>query len=100
MQTDAVMPIFQQPVQPTVPKPPSRYAQWAEEKYMKALESPEMVQAFHSGGTLEIAGANRQQGDSYTSGDQANSTISIHPAPSPYIVSVASDIPPVLSPGI
>ena len=25
------------------PQPPSRYAQWAEEKYMKALESPQMV---------------------------------------------------------
>ena len=57
----------QQPVQPSAPKPPSRYAQWAEDKYMKALESPVMVQAFHSGGTLEIANANRQESDSYTS---------------------------------
>src|SRR5271155_4854674 len=32
MPTEPVMPISQ-PVQPTVPKPPSRYAQWAEEKY-------------------------------------------------------------------
>jgi hypothetical protein len=46
MPNDPVMPISQPSVQPRVPKPPSRYAQWAEEKYMKALESPEMVQAF------------------------------------------------------
>ena len=33
---------------------------------MKALEAPQMVQAFHGGGTLEIASAKGQQGDSYT----------------------------------
>ena len=36
---------------------PSRYAQWAEDKYMRALEAPQMVAAFHGGGTLEIANA-------------------------------------------
>ncbi len=84
MPIEPVMPISQPPVQPRAPKPPSRYAQWAEEKYMKALESPEMVQAFHSGGTLEIASAKGQQADSYTSGNQNDPTISVHPAPSPY----------------
>ena len=96
MPTEPVMPISQPPVQPSVPKPPSRYAQWAEEKYMKALESPEMVQAFHSGGTLEIASANRQQGDSYTSGDSTNPTISVHPVASPYTVMAGSILPAVL----
>ena len=84
------LPISQAPVQPSAPKPPSRYAQWAEEKYMKALESPEMVQAFHSGGTLEIASAKGQQADSYISGDQNNPTISVHPAASPYTVMAGS----------
>ena len=100
MPTEPVMPISQQPVQPSAPKPPSRYGQWAEEKYMKALESPEMVQAFHSGGTLEIASANRQQGDSYTSGDQTNPTISVHPVASPYTVMAGSILPAVLISGI
>lgn len=43
------------------PKPPSRYAQWAQDKYMRALEAPEMVSAAHGGGTLEIGRA--QSGD-------------------------------------
>jgi type IV secretory pathway VirB10-like protein len=100
-----VMPIpalssSQAPVQPSAPKPPSRYAQWAEEKYMKALESPEMVQAFHSGGTLEIASAKGQQADSYISGDQNNPAISVHPAASPYTVMAGSILPAVLISGI
>ncbi len=94
------LPISQAPVQPSAPKPPSRYAQWAEEKYMKALESPEMVQAFHSGGTLEIASAKGQQADSYISGDQSNPTISVHPAASPYTVMAGSILPAVLISGI
>jgi type IV secretory pathway VirB10-like protein len=94
------LPISQAPVQPSAPKAPSRYAQWAEEKYMKALESPEMVQAFHSGETLEIASAKGQQADSYISGDQNNLTISVHPAASPYTVMAGSILPAVLISGI
>ncbi len=94
------LPISQAPVQPSAPKAPSRYAQWAEEKYMKALESPEMVQAFHSGETLEIASAKGQQADSYISGDQKNPTISVHPAASPYTVMAGSILPAVLISGI
>jgi type IV secretory pathway VirB10-like protein len=100
MPTEPVMPISQPPVQPSAPKPPSRYAQWAEEKYMKALESPEMVQAFHGGGTLEIASAKGQQGDSYTPGNQSDPTISVHPAASPYTVMAGSILPAVLISGI
>ena len=99
MPNEPVMPMSQPPVQPSAPKPPSRYAQWAEEKYMKALESPEMVQAFHSAGTLEIASARGQQSDSYASGDQPNG-ISVHPAPSPYTVMAGSILPAVLISGI
>ena len=35
------------------PRQPSRYAEWEREKYMKALEAPQMVAAFHDS-TLEI----------------------------------------------
>ena len=100
MPNDPVMPISQPSVQPRLPKPPSRYAQWAEEKYMKALESPEMVQAFHSGGTLEIASAKGQLSDSYSSGDQTIATIGVHPAASPYTVMAGSVLPAVLISGI
>jgi hypothetical protein len=57
----AVVATAQAPIQQTPPRPPSRYAQWAEEKYMKALESPQMVSAFHGGGTLEISRADRSR---------------------------------------
>ena len=43
---------------------PSRYAEWAADKYMRALEAPQMVAAFHAGGTLEIGGARAGQGGS------------------------------------
>ena len=43
-------------------RPPGRYAQWAEDKYMRALEAPQMVAAFHGGGTLEIGSARGGQG--------------------------------------
>ena len=42
---------------------PSRYAQWSEDKRMRALEAPQMVAAFHSGGTLEIANAPGAHGE-------------------------------------
>ena len=84
----------------SAPKPPSRYAQWAEEKYMKALESPEMVQAFHSGGTLEIASAKASRPNCILPAIQNNPTISVHPAASPYTVMAGSVIPAVLISGI
>jgi type IV secretory pathway VirB10-like protein len=67
---------------------------------MKALESPEMVQAFHSGRTLEIASAGEQQSDPYASGDQTNPTIRVHPVASPYTVMAGSILPAVLISGI
>jgi type IV secretory pathway VirB10-like protein len=98
--TEPVMPISQQTVQPSAPKTPSRYAQWAEEKYMKALESPEMVRAFHGGETLEIASAKGQTNDSYPPGSQSDPGISVHPAASPYTVMAGSILPAVLISGI
>src|SRR5216684_2967354 len=42
------------------PHSPSPFEQWAEQKYMKALESPEVVAAFHST-TLEVPQARSQE---------------------------------------
>jgi hypothetical protein len=50
-----ILPRVQSQVAQRRARPPSRYAQWAEDKYMKALEAPQMVAAFDSGATLEIA---------------------------------------------
>jgi type IV secretory pathway VirB10-like protein len=95
-----VAPTMQAPLPAAVPKAPSRYAQWAEEKYMKALESPQMVQAFHGGEALELASARGQQGDWYTTGNQNAPAISVHPAASPYMVMAGSILPAVLISGI
>jgi hypothetical protein len=45
------------------PHSPSAFEQWAQQKYMKALESPEVVAAFHST-TLEVPQARNQGGGS------------------------------------
>ncbi|MGO9605807.1 MAG: TrbI/VirB10 family protein [Candidatus Binataceae bacterium] len=79
-------------------KPPSRYAQWAEDKYMRALEAPEMVGAFHDAGTLELASAKRDQDAlAAASGDPK---VTLHPPASPYTVMAGSVIPAVLVTGI
>jgi type IV secretion system protein TrbI len=87
-------------VQRAMPRPPSRYAQWAEDKYLKALEAPQMVAAFHGGGTLEIGGAQSHPGGASTTTTPADSGVAIHPAASPYSVMAGSIIPAVLISGI
>ena len=82
---------------------PSRYAEWAADKYMRALEAPQMVAAFHAGGTLEIGGARTGQGGaasfaSASANDDAN--VTLHPPASPYTVMTGSIIPAVLVSGI
>ena len=57
-----IMPSRQQTPVEHRPKAPGRYAQWAQDKYMRALEAPQMVGAFHGGGTLEIGIARAGQG--------------------------------------
>ena len=42
------------PIGSRAPRIRSRYAQGAEDKYMCALEAPQMAAAFHAGGTLEL----------------------------------------------
>ena len=80
----AVVAPVQAPIQQTPPRPPSRYAQWAEEKYMKALESPQMVSAFHDGGTLEIARTNGQQGTNFNLGNSTDQAVTLHPPASAF----------------
>jgi type IV secretory pathway VirB10-like protein len=90
----------QAPFQQAPPRPPSRYAQWAEEKYMKALESPQMVSAFHDGGTLEIARANGQQSTNFNTRISTDPTVTLHPPASAFTVMTGSEIPAVLVSGI
>ena len=66
---------------------------------MRALEAPQMVAAFHSGGTLEIGSAKGQQGGSFDAGTSSEPTVRLHP-PSPYTVVAGSVIPAVLVSGI
>jgi type IV secretory pathway VirB10-like protein len=98
--TQPLMPIMRQPVRPSALRPPSRYAQWAEEKYLRALEAPQMVSAFHASTTLEIASAKAQPSDSLTSSGQSSSAISVHPAASAFTVMAGSIVPAVLISGI
>ncbi len=98
--TPAIFSSIQSQIQRSTPKPPSRYAQWAQDKYMKALEAPQMVQAFHGGATLEIASAKGQQGASFNSTNSTGPTITLHPPMSPYTLMAGSIIPAVLVSGI
>jgi type IV secretory pathway VirB10-like protein len=98
--TPAIFSSIQTPIQHSPPKPPSRYAQWAQDKYMKALEAPQMVQAFHGGATLEIASAKGQQGASFNSTNSTYPTVTLHPPMSPYTLMAGSIIPAVLVSGI
>ena len=83
------------------PHNPSPYEQWAEQKYMKALESPQVVTAFHSP-ALELPQAQSQSaGSSVAFGDSGGTpAIQLHPAPSPYAVIAGNVIPAVLVSGI
>ena len=98
--TPPVLAPIQTSIQHSAPTPQSRYAQWAEEKYMKALEAPQMVQAFHGGGTLEIASAKGQPGASSSSANSTDPTVTLHPPMTPYTVMAGSIIPAVLVSGI
>ena len=98
--TPAVIASTQMPAQPHAPRPPGRYAQWAADKYMKALEAPEMVAAFHGGQTLEIASAKGQPGGSLDSNSSTDPAVTLHPPALPYTVMAGSVIPAVLVSGI
>jgi type IV secretory pathway VirB10-like protein len=95
------LPKAQTPVE-RLAKTPSRYAQWAEDKYMRALEAPQMVGAFHSAGTLELGGVRGGQDGSRdaTIPDAGNPNVTLRPPASPYMVMAGSVVPAVLVSGI
>ena len=105
-----VVPVVTPPITPAVRSQaavqrssgrPSRYAEWAEDKYMKALEAPEMVAAFHSGGALEIARVRSAGGGAARDVSQASDpAVTQHPPASPYTVMAGSVIPALLIGGI
>jgi type IV secretory pathway VirB10-like protein len=94
----ATLPKVQTQVEQRAARPPSRYAQWAEDKYMRALEAPQMVAAFHGGGTLEIGSAKETPGSMSISSSDPN--VTLHPPASPYTVMAGSVIPAVMVSGI
>jgi type IV secretory pathway VirB10-like protein len=94
----ATLPTVQAQVEQRAARPPSRYAQWAQDKYMRALEAPQMVAAFHGGGTLEIGNAKEAPGA--TSIISSDPNVTLHPPASPYTVMSGSVIPAVLIGGI
>jgi type IV secretory pathway VirB10-like protein len=82
---------------------PSRYAQWAEDKYMRALEAPQMVGAFHGGDTLEIGSGRAGQGETSNGSmpqSAGDANVTLQPPASPYTVMTGSIIPAVLVSGI
>jgi type IV secretory pathway VirB10-like protein len=97
----------EQTAAPVAPRQPSRYAEWARDKYMKALEAPQMVAAFHDS-TLEIPSRLRSDGRSDNSLNPAESSapavegavVRLHPPASPYTVMAGGVIPAVLVSGI
>jgi len=94
----ATLPKVQTQVEQRVPRPPSRYAQWAEDKYMRALEAPQMVSAFHGGDALEIGSAKEAPG--ITSIGSSDPNVTLHPPASPFTVMAGSVIPAVMVSGI
>src|SRR5260370_2312154 len=97
----APMPNVQSQVVQRTARPPGRYAQWAEDKYMKALEAPEMVGAFHSASALEIPRAQSGEGGaSFNSNASTDPTTTPHPPPSPNTLIAGNVIPAGLGSGI
>jgi len=93
----------EQTAAPATPRQPSRYAEWARDKYMKALEAPQMVAAFHDS-TLEIP--SRLRSDNSLNPSQSlppaaeGAAVRLHPPASPYTVMAGGVIPAVLVSGI
>jgi len=95
------MPRVQTQVVQRTAREPSRYAQWVQDKYMKALEAPEMVAAFHSPSALEIPKAQGGEGGANVDANaSSDSTVKLHPPASRYTVMAGSVIPAVLIGGI
>jgi type IV secretory pathway VirB10-like protein len=90
----------------TVAKNPSRYQQWAADKYLRALEAPQMVAAFHGPtNALEIGAGTAQTGEQSTRNAQVlgsgpGTGTTLHPPASPYTVMAGGVIPALLITGI
>ena len=97
---EPVVPMVQPPLQRTARKPPSRFAQWAEDKYLRALEAPQMVGAFHNGDTLQINGKQLASNSNYGGTNPSSPAVALQPAASPYTVMAGNVIPAVLISGI
>ena len=80
----------------------TRYEQWKEDHFMKALEAPQLVGAFHSGNTDSIARA-AQGGEVGGLNDQGRMPIPnvmLQPPASPFTVVTGSVIPAVMITGL
>jgi type IV secretory pathway VirB10-like protein len=95
-----VIPAILQPAQRAIPQATSRYAQWESDKYLKALEAPQMVSAFHGGQALEIADGDGHLAPDFDTNRSAQSAIALHAPASPYTVMAGSVIPALLISGI
>jgi type IV secretory pathway VirB10-like protein len=99
-----IVPKSQTATQPpqTVAKNPSRYQQWAADKYLRALEAPQMVAAFHGPtNALEIgASAGQTEEQSARIGSSPGTGSTLHPPASPYTVMAGGVIPALLITGI
>lgn len=86
----------------TVARNPSRYEQWAADKYLRALEAPQMVAAFHGPtNALEIgATAGQTEEQSSRIGSASGMGSALHPPASPYTVMAGGIIPALLITGI
>jgi hypothetical protein len=72
----------------------------AQDKYLKALEAPQMVGAFHQDGTLEIASGKGASRSTFGVNSGSNPTVTVHPPASVYTVIAGSVIPAVLVSGV
>jgi type IV secretory pathway VirB10-like protein len=89
---------------PTIAKTPSCYEQWAADKYLRALEAPPMVTAFHSPtNALEIGTAQTEEQttrNAQASGSSTGAGSTLHSPASPYTVMAGGVIPALLIIGI
>jgi type IV secretory pathway VirB10-like protein len=89
-----------------VAKTPSRYQQWAADKYLRALEAPQMVAAFHGPtNALELAPGTAQTEEQSIGNPQGGDPspgagTTLHPPASPYTVMAGGVIPALLITGI
>lgn len=77
----------------------SRYQQWAEQKYLRALESPQVVTAFHNA-TLELPRSGNNDPHAPVADPSIQGGAQVRPAPSPYMITAGNVIPALLVSGL